>query len=69
MSEAATLTLAEPVTAALLGVSLLGERLGGGGALGAALVLGGLLVLAVRVPRHAPAPVDGMICAWARRAR
>ena len=56
VSEAATLTLAEPLTAALLGVSVLGEPLSGGGALGAALVLGGLLVLAVRVPRVAPAP-------------
>ena len=56
VSEAATLTLAEPVTAALLGVSLLGERLTGGGALGAALVLSGLLVLAVRLPRPATAP-------------
>ena len=50
-SEAATLTLAEPVTAALLGIVVLGEQVGGGGALGAALVLGGLLLLALR-PRE-----------------
>jgi DME family drug/metabolite transporter len=54
-SEAATLTLAEPVTAALLGIVVLGEQVGGVGAGGAALVLGGLLALAAR-PR-APEPV------------
>ena len=57
MSEAATLTLAEPVTAALLGVALLGEELTDRGALGAVLVLAGLLVLAVRRP--VPDPGDG----------
>jgi len=56
-SEAATLTLAEPVTAALLGIALLGEQIGGTGALGAALVLGGLLLLAVRPSRPAPVAV------------
>jgi len=56
-SEAATLTLAEPVTAALLGIALLGEQLGGTGALGAALVLGGLLLLAARPARPAPVAV------------
>jgi DME family drug/metabolite transporter len=56
-SETATLTLAEPVTAALLGVAVVGERLSGGGVIGAALVLGGLLVLALRVPgRREPLP-------------
>ncbi len=57
-SEAATLTLAEPLTAALLGIVVLGERVGGAGAVGALLVLAGLLALAVR-PRMAarPAPV------------
>jgi DME family drug/metabolite transporter len=53
-SETATLTLAEPVTAAVLGVGVLGERVTGAGALGAALVLGGLVLLA-RTPRPAPA--------------
>ena len=39
-----TLTLAEPVTAALLGVALLGERLGAHGSLGVVLVAAGLVV-------------------------
>jgi DME family drug/metabolite transporter len=53
-AETATLTLAEPLTAALLGVAVLAERLSSPAALGAALVLGGLLVLAA--PRRVPAP-------------
>jgi DME family drug/metabolite transporter len=56
-SEASTLTLAEPLTAAALGVVVLGEHLTGAGGLGAALVLSGLLVLAARAPRPAPVPV------------
>jgi drug/metabolite transporter, DME family len=55
-SETATLTLAEPMTAALLGVAVLGERLPAAGVLGAALVLSGLLALAVRAPRPTPLP-------------
>jgi DME family drug/metabolite transporter len=47
-SETATLTLAEPLTAAALGVIALGERPGLAAAAGAALVLGGLAVLAPR---------------------
>lgn len=39
-----TLTLAEPLTASILGVALLGERLRPVGWLGAALVIGGLAV-------------------------
>src|SRR5215207_1345600 len=56
-SEAATLTLAEPLTAAVLGIVVLGEQVGGAGAVGAALVLAGLLALAVRtrVPEPVPA--------------
>jgi DME family drug/metabolite transporter len=54
-SETATLTLAEPVTAAMLGVGVLGERVTGTGALGAALVLSGLVLLAWRAPRPVPA--------------
>ena len=46
--ETATLTLAEPVTAAALGFAVLGERPGAAGLIGAALVLGGLALLAVR---------------------
>jgi len=45
--ETATLTLAEPLTAAGLGVLVLGERPGAVAAAGAALVLAGLLALAL----------------------
>jgi drug/metabolite transporter, DME family len=45
-AETATLTLAEPLTAALLGLIVLSERLSPAAALGAALVLAGLVVLA-----------------------
>jgi drug/metabolite transporter, DME family len=46
--ETATLTLAEPVTAMALGFVVLGERPGAAGVAGAALVLAGLAVLALR---------------------
>jgi drug/metabolite transporter, DME family len=46
-SETATLTLAEPVTAMALGIAVLGERPTAAGAFGAALVLGGLALLAL----------------------
>jgi drug/metabolite transporter, DME family len=46
--ETATLTLAEPVTAAALGVVVLGERPGAAAVVGAALVLAALALLAVR---------------------
>jgi DME family drug/metabolite transporter len=62
-SETATLTLAEPVTAMALGVAVLGERPGAAALAGAALVLAGLALLAVRLdrrptsaPRRAEAP-------------
>ena len=45
--ETATLTLAEPLTATGLGILVLGERPGLVAGVGAALVLAGLLVLAV----------------------
>lgn len=45
--ETATLTLAEPLTAMLLGAVVLGEQPGALAIAGAALVLAGLLVLAV----------------------
>jgi DME family drug/metabolite transporter len=45
--ETATLTLAEPLTATLLGAIVLGERPGAAAAGGALLILGGLLVLAL----------------------
>ena len=51
-SETATLTLAEPVTALGLGVVVLGERPGAAAVAGAALVLAGLALLAVRVERR-----------------
>ena len=54
-AETSTLTLAEPLTAGLLGAVVLGERLTALSGLGAGLVLAGLLVLAVRAPRAAPA--------------
>ena len=47
-ANVATLTLAEPLTAATLGVVILGERPGPVAGLGALLVLSGLLVLARR---------------------
>jgi drug/metabolite transporter, DME family len=43
-----TLTLAEPATAATLGVAVLGERFSGATAAGVALVVAGLLVLVVQ---------------------
>ena len=47
----------EPVTAATLGVVVLSERVTGAGALGATLVLGALVVLAVRPVRRPLATV------------
>jgi DME family drug/metabolite transporter len=52
-AEVATLTLAEPVTAAALGTIVLGEQLSPAAALGAAMVIGGLAALALRRPRRA----------------
>jgi drug/metabolite transporter, DME family len=49
-SETATLTLAEPLTAGALGAVVLAEPLTAMSAAGAALVLAGLLALAIRVP-------------------
>ncbi len=58
--ETATLTLAEPLTATGLGVLALGERPSAVAAVGAGLVLAGLLALALpsarRAPRLASAP-------------
>jgi drug/metabolite transporter, DME family len=53
-SEAATITLLEPVTAAALGVFVLGERVTGAGLVGAALVLSALGLLAMRPARRGP---------------
>lgn len=49
VATAATLTLAEPLTAGLLGVVVLGESLNGAGLVGILLILCGLLVLTVKV--------------------
>jgi DME family drug/metabolite transporter len=49
-ATAATLSLAEPLTAGLLGVAVLGERLPPAGLLGAGLLLAGLVLLATRAP-------------------
>lgn len=49
--ETATLTLAEPLTASVLGILVLSEQLTVVTAAGGALVLAGLLVLAARGPR------------------
>jgi drug/metabolite transporter, DME family len=55
VSTATTLTLLEPVVAAVLGVAVVGERLGGWAWTGVCLVVLGLLVLTVRTRRR-PAP-------------
>jgi drug/metabolite transporter, DME family len=56
-SETATLTLAEPLTAGVLGAVVLAEPTSGASVAGAALVLAGLLVLALRLPSpRVPAP-------------
>ncbi len=47
VATAVTLSLAEPLTAGLLGVFILGERLSPQAMIGAALLLGGLLLLSV----------------------
>jgi DME family drug/metabolite transporter len=47
-AHVATLTLAEPVTATVLGTLVLGEQLSAGAALGATMVLGGLAALALK---------------------
>lgn len=52
VSTAVTLTLAEPMTATILGLAVLGERLGGQSLAGVALIFAGLLVLIVRLPKR-----------------
>lgn len=52
----ATLTLAEPLTATVLGLAVLGERLSGGALLGLVVLAAGLVVLAAAAARRrAPA--------------
>lgn len=64
-NEVATLTLAEPVTAALLGALVLGERPGAVALGGIALILAGLAVLAVPRAKTEPAatPVGAEVIA------
>ncbi len=67
--ETATLTLAEPLTAALLGAVVLGERPGAVAVAGAGMVLAGLLALASRPPgardsaARGAAPVEPVVVA------
>jgi DME family drug/metabolite transporter len=56
-SVAAVVALLEPLTSTILGVLFFGERLGLTGAVGAALLLGALLLLTVR-PRLSAAPAS-----------
>lgn len=53
VSTGVTLSLAEPCTAGILGVAVLGERLGGWGWAGLALILSGLVLLVVPMRRKA----------------
>jgi DME family drug/metabolite transporter len=57
--ETATLTLAEPVTATVLGAVVLGEHLGGPALAGIALVLSGLMLLAAPGRRRGVAAPAG----------
>ena len=55
-SETATLTLAEPLTAGVLGAVVLAEPLSGPAVAGAGLVLAGLVALAVKPPAPVAVP-------------
>jgi len=57
--ETATLTLAEPLTASVLGALVLGERPGPAAVAGAALVLAGLAALALPARRRPLVPAEG----------
>ncbi len=59
LATAVTLTLAEPLTAATLGLLLLGEQLSLQAAAGILLIFGGLVVLAVKTRRSNPAVKPG----------
>jgi DME family drug/metabolite transporter len=59
-AHVATLTLAEPLTAAALGTLVLGERLSAAAALGAAMVLGGLAALALKPRKKSRPALAGM---------
>jgi drug/metabolite transporter, DME family len=72
VARAATVSLAEPLSAAILGVALLGERLTTAGVAGAAVLVAGLAVLAAPRPRPPrrfhPLPATGdepeVFAAW-----
>jgi len=66
-STAALLTLLEPLTAALLGIVLLGDRLGVAGITGA-VILGAALVRAALAPAAAPASPSALTEAGERRS-
>lgn len=51
-----TLTLAEPLTAGILGVAVLGETLSAGGILGLGVLAAGIVVLATAGARRVPKP-------------
>lgn len=53
----ATLTLAEPLTATVLGLAVLGERLSVASVLGLGVLAAGLVVLALGARRRSPLPV------------
>ncbi len=57
VATAATLNLAEPLTAGLLGVFLLGEQLTTSAAIGIVLLLAGLLYLALHRNGHEPSQI------------
>jgi DME family drug/metabolite transporter len=57
VSTATTLSLAEPLTAATLGVVVLDEHLTRAAVAGMALVFAGLAALALGTPRTRPGPV------------
>lgn len=62
VASAATLTLAEPLTASLLGVFVLGETLSAQALAGVVLILGGLLLLVYRPrPATAVAPHSALV--------
>lgn len=59
VSSAVTLTLAEPMTAATLGIVVLGEQLNMPAFLGIALIFAGLVVLVARFPQRTQRPACG----------
>ncbi len=60
-NEVATLTLAEPVTATLLGAIVLGERPGAGAIVGIVTILAGLAVLAIPKREERTPPVEVIV--------